>query len=174
MSNTSTLSEVSKAQLSANTTLSTNLGKANTVYDGISSQANDDIDGLLASAFETLRSTGFDGVAGLELNQVQNMQTAITNYVEAIKEALSPLNSADAQAVFGKEIAPSVENFVIEVKNSCNAVISNMLSFNDDLTAIKTAMEAKKSSVSSTVNSTSSSLSSSTSGWKYSGSGESN
>ena len=34
MSNT-TLSEVSKAQLSANTTLSTNLGKANDIYNGI-------------------------------------------------------------------------------------------------------------------------------------------
>lgn len=174
MGNTSTLSEVSKATLSANTTLSQNLGKANQVYDGISAQADDDIDNLLASAFETLRSTGFDGVTGLELDQVQGMQDAITAYVAAIQEALSPLNAADAQNVFGKEIAPHIENFVIEVKNSCSAVISNMLSFNDDLSAIKTAMEAKKTSVNSVVDATSNDLQSSTSGWKYSGSGESN
>lgn len=174
MGNTSSLSEISKAQLSANTTLSGHLSQADAAYDQIGATADADIDSLLASAFESLRSTGFDGVAGLELEKVENMKTAINKYVEDIQTALSPLNEADATAVFGKDIATAVQNFVKEVKGSCYAVITNMLSFNDDLTAIKTAMEAKKNSVNTTVNTASSTLNSATSGWRYSGSGESN
>lgn len=174
MGNTSSLSEISKAQLSANTTLSGNLSKADAAYDAIGAAAEADIDSLLSSAFETLRSTGFDGVAGLEIGKVVDMQAAITQYVNNIQGALNPLNEADATAVFGKDISEAVHNFVKEVKDSCNAVISNMQSFNDDLTAIKTAMEAKKNSVNTTVQGAASNLNSATSGWKYSGPGETN
>lgn len=174
MGNTTSLSEASKASLSANTTLSQNLGNAGNVFSGISTSASDDIDSLLGSAFEALRSTGFDGVAGLETGQVTNMQRAITDYVESIKTALAPLNSSDAQAAFGNTVAPKIEEFVISVKGACEAVITNMLAFNDDLTAVKTAMEAKAQSVNAAVGSHSSELDSSKSSWTYTGTGGSN
>lgn len=172
MSNT-TLSEVSKAQLSANTTLSSNLGKANDVYNSISSQADEDIDSLVATAFEKLRSTGFKGVAGLEINKVSKMQTAIDDYVSGIQNALAPLNESDARSAFGNQMDQAVESFVGAVKASCEAIISNMYGFKEDLNKVKAAMEAKAQTVNTSVNSTSSNLNSSKSGWTYS-SGESN
>ena len=172
MSNT-TLSEVSKAQLSANTTLSTNLGKANDVYNGINSQADEDIDSLVASAFDKLRSTGFDGVTGLEINKVAGMQTAIDNYVNGIQQALAPLNKADAREAFGNQMNKAIEDFVVAVKGSCEALITNMKGFKDDLSKIKQPMEAKAQNVNISVNSKSNDLNSSKSGWTYSA-GESN
>lgn len=168
------LSEASKATLSANTTLSQNLGNASNVFTNISSSADADIDNLLASAFQTLRSTGFDGVVGMETEQVQSMISAIDTYVSNVQSALAPLNSADARASFGDTIAPKVEEFVIAVKEACSAVITNMGAFKDDLTAIKTAMESKAASVNTAVGNASNDLTSSKSGWTYTGSGESN
>ena len=172
MSNT-TLSEVSKAQLSANTTLSTNLGKANDIYNGINGQAEEDIDSLVASAFDKLRSTGFDGVTGLEINKVAGMQTAIDNYVNGIQTALAPLNESDATAAFGNQMNKAIQEFVLAVKGSCEALITNMKSFKDDLSKIKQAMEAKAQNVNTSVGSRTNDLNSSKSGWTYS-SGESN
>lgn len=172
MSNT-TLSEVSKAQLSANTTLSSNLGKANDIYNGINNQADEDIDALVSSAFDKLRSTGFDGVTGLEINKVKNMQTAIDNYVNGIQTALAPLNKADARAAFGNQMNKAIEDFVVAVKGSCEALITNMKAFKDDLSKIKAAMEAKAQTVNTAINNTSNDLNSSKSGWTYSA-GESN
>ena len=172
MSNT-TLSEVAKAQLSANTTLSSNLGKANDVYNGINSQAEEDIDSLVASAFDKLRSTGFDGVTGLEINKVTGMQTAIDNYVNGIQQALAPLNKADAREAFGNQMNKAIEDFVVAVKGSCEALITNMKGFKDDLIKIKQAIEAKAQNVNTAINSRSNDLNSSKSGWTYSA-GESN
>ena len=172
MSNT-TLSEVSKAQLSANTTLSSNLGKANDVYNGMNSQADEDIDSLVSSAFDKLRSTGFDGVTGLEINKVAGMQTAIDNYVNGIQQALAPLNKADARAAFGNQMNKAIEDFVVAVKGSCEALITNMKGFKDDLSKVKAAMEAKAQNVNTSINSRSNDLNSSKSGWTYSA-GESN
>ena len=168
MSN-STLSEVSKAQLSANTTLSANLGKANDIYNGINSQADEDIDSLVSSAFDKLRSTGFDGLTGLETQKVAGMQTAIDNYVNGIQQALAPLNKADAKAAFGDQMNKAIEDFVLAVKGSCEALITNMKSFKDDLSKIKAAMEAKAQNVNTAINSKSNDLNSSKSGWTYSG-----
>lgn len=172
MSNT-TLSEVSKAQLSANTTLSSNLGKANDIYNSINSQADEDIDSLVSSAFDKLRSTGFDGITGLEINKVKGMQSAIDNYVNGIQQALAPLNKADARAAFGNQMNKAIEDFVMAVKGSCESLITNMQAFKEDLGKIKTAMEAKAQNVNSAVNSRSNDLNSSKSGWTYSA-GESN
>lgn len=167
------LSDISKASISANTTLSSNLGKATNVYDGINSQADEDIDSLMASAFDKLRSVGFNGVTGLEIDKVKDMKKAITDYVGSIKKALEPLNSSDATNAFGAKMKKAIENFVIQVKNSCNGLISNMEAFNADLDAIEKAMVAKAESVSAAVDTQSSKLESSTSGWTYNGSNES-
>jgi hypothetical protein len=165
----STLSQVSTARLTANGTLSKSTKSANSIYQSIGKTASSDIDGLLKSAFDQLRSTGFDGVTGLEIGYVDEMKNAITDYVTDIEEAIAPLNSGEAEKAFGKRIAPAVEAFVGEVKNSCLALISNMKAFREDLDAVKAAMEAKASSVSGAVGSTSSDLSSSVSKWTYSG-----
>lgn len=167
------LSDISKASVSANTTLSSNLGKASNVYGEINSQADEDIDALMSSAFDKLRSVGFDGVTGLEVDKVKDMKRAITTYVGDIKKALEPLNSADATNAFGKKMKTAIENFVVQVKNSCNGLISNMEAFNADLDAIEKAMTAKAQSVTSAVDTQSNKLESSTSGWTYNGANES-
>lgn len=171
MAENSALSEASKASLSANTTLSQNLGNANSAFDSIASSADESIDSLLKSAFNTLRSTNFEGVTGLETQKVTNMQTAITNYVNSIKSALDPLNGSDATKAFGNQMNQKIQEFVESVKSSCQAIVSNMEAFNDDLTAVKTAMENKAQSVNTTVGTQSSNLSSSQSSWTYSGNG---
>ena len=168
MSNT-TLSEVSKAQLSANTTLSTNLGKANDIYNGINAQADEDIDSLVSSAFDKLRSTGFDGVTGLEINQVSNMQKAIDTYVGDIQSALAPLNASDATEAFGNQMNKAIQEFVVAVKGSCEGIITNMNAFKKDLEEIKKAMQAKAQSVNTNINNVSNNLTSSKSSWTYSG-----
>lgn len=167
------LSEISKASISANTTLSSNLGKANNVFGEINSQADEDIDALMSSAFDKLRSVGFDGVTGLEIDKIRDMKKAITTYVGDIKKALSPLNASDATNAFGKKMKTAIENFVNKVESSCNGFISNMEAFNADLDAIEKAMTAKAESVTSSVNAQSSKLESSTSGWTYNGANES-
>ena len=161
------LSDISKASISANTTLSSNLGKASNVYNEINSQAEEDIDSLMSSAFDKLRSVGFNGVTGLEINKIKNMKTAINNYVKDIEDALKPLNSSDAKAAFGNRMNKAIENFVVKVKDSCNGLISNMKAFNQDLDAIEKAMVAKAQSVTTSVNTQSNKLESSKSGWTY-------
>lgn len=165
------LSEYSQATLSANQTLSSNLGSATSSFQGVSNQAASDIGSLLGSAFDALRSAGFDGVVGLNTEQVSNMQTAIKNYVDGVQTALSPLNAADASKAFGPQIGGAVQNFVANVKAACEACITNMNAFNEDLTAVKTAMEAKAASMSTAINSTGSSVQESASSWTYSGDG---
>lgn len=168
MSNT-TLSEISKAQLSANTTLSANLGKADNIYSDIHTAAEEDIDTLVATAFEKLRSTGFDGVTGLEINQVANMQKAIDTYVADIQSALSPLNASDATEAFGNQMNKAIQEFVVAVKGSCEGIITNMNAFKKDLEEIKKAMQAKAQTVNTSMNNVSNNLTSSKSSWTYSG-----
>ena len=67
----------------------------------------------------------------------------------------------------------AIEDFVVAVKGSCEALITNMKGFKDDLSKIKQAMEAKAQNVNTSVNSKSNDLNSSKSGWTYSA-GESN
>lgn len=165
----STLSEISKAQLSANTTLSANTGKADQLFDQFSSGLDEDIDSLVSSAFDKLRSIGFDGVMGLETEKVGGMITAVDTYVTNIKAALDPLNSADATKAFGNQMNKAIEDFVKEVKGACDVLISNMNAFKDDLKAIKAAMEAKAQNVNTSVKNKTNELNSSKSGWAYSG-----
>ena len=112
------LSEASKATLSANTTLSQNLGNASNVFTNISSSADSDIDNLLASAFQALRSTGFDGVVGMETEQVQSMISAIDTYVSNVQSALAPLNSADARASFTTKLLASIKDGMYLSRNA--------------------------------------------------------
>lgn len=161
------LSDISKASISANTTLSTNLGKANNVFNEINTQADEDIDALMSSAFDKLRSVGFDGVTGLEISKIKDMKGAIDQYITDIEEALKPLNSSDAQAAFGNKMKEAIQNFVVEVRKSCYGLISNMKGFKDDLDAIEKAMVAKAESVNTAVNSQSNKISSAQSGWAY-------
>ena len=165
----STLSEISKAQLSANTTLSANTGKANQLFDNFSSGLDEDIDSLVASAFDKLRSTGFDGVTGLETGKVEGMIQAVDSYIEGINGALSPLNGSDATKAFGDQMNKAIQDFVIEIKSACEALISNIKGFKDDLKAIKAAMEAKAQNVNTAVNNKKNELNSSKSSWTYSG-----
>lgn len=165
----STLSEVSKAQLSANTTLSANTGKANQLFDNFSSGLDEDIDSLVASAFEKLRSTGFDGVTGLETEKVKDMIGAIDDYIAGINRALEPLKGADATKAFGDQMNKAIEEFVVEIKSACEALISNVKGFKDDLKAVKAAMEAKAQNVNASVNNKKNELNSSKSSWTYSG-----
>ena len=165
----STLSEVSKAQLSANTTLSANTGKANQLFDNFSNGLDEDIESLVASAFDKLRSTGFDGVTGLETGKVQGMIDAIDTYITGITGALDPLKGADATKAFGDQMNKAIEDFVIEIKAACEALISNMKGFKDDLKAVKAAMEAKAQNVNTAVNTKKNELNSSKSSWTYSG-----
>lgn len=165
----STLSEISKAQLSANTSLSANTGKANQLFDNFSNGLDEDIDSLVSSAFDKLRSTGFDGVTGLETNKVQGMVDEIDKYIDGINRALVPLNDADAKIAFGDQMNTAIEAFVMEIKSACEVLISNMKGFKDDLKAIKAAMEAKAQNVNTSVNTKKNELNSSKSSWAYSG-----
>ena len=163
------LSEIAKAQLTANTALNANLNKANEVLNGIHGQDINSIDELLSSAFDKLRSTNYDGVVGLEVGRVDDMINAIDRYIESIDNALSPLDGSSAKNAFGDQISSSIEEFVSKVKVACLAFTSNIQGFKDDLREIRKSMETKATNVNTATKSRSGELETTTSGWKYSG-----
>ena len=63
----------------------------------------------------------------------------------------------------------AIEDFVMEIKAACEALISNIKGFKDDLKAVKAAMEAKAQNVNTSVNTKKNELNSSKSSWTYSG-----
>ena len=82
------------------------------------------------------------------------MKEAVRNYVFGIKEALNKLNTYDPQVAFKGEYAQAMTVYIEAVKTACNAICSQMLAFNDELTKVQQAYEAKDQATASTIKQT--------------------
>lgn len=162
-----TLSSVSAATLSANTTMSENTVSAKTKFNTIGDAAKDS-DKALKDALELLNSAGKDGRFGINVGKIEEMKTAIDTYVGKINGALAGLNSGDATLAFGTDIGAVVSDFVASIKESTGYLVTNINAFKDDLDKVKEAYEAKEKSVTNTVSNTSSDLrTTSQNSWQY-------
>ena len=82
------LSDVSKATLSANTTLSTHANDAASVLD----TSVEDVDSVFRMTIRNFMSTGFNGNVGLNKDKIETFKSAIDTYVGDINTALAKFN----------------------------------------------------------------------------------
>ena len=164
MNNTS-LSDVQKAQLSANTTLSANANNAT----GVLGDSVADVDNIFRMTIDNFRATGINGNVGLNKDRVKNFKDAIGEYVKDINTALEKFTAVEANQAFGKVIGEKVKGFVLSIKDTCQAIVGNLNAFQADLDKVKEAYEKKENAAATAVSSTASTISSAASGWTYSG-----
>lgn len=168
-----TLSSVSAATLSANTTLSQATSSANTTFGQIGSAATEDTDSLLKNAIQAMESAGISGRFGINIDQIPTMQAAISAYINDVNTALEKLNASNANDAFGPKIGEAMEVFVKNVKYSVQQLTGNLAAFKADLAQVKEAYENKASSASAAINTTAEELKGTASSWTYSGAGSS-
>ena len=99
-------------------------------------------------------------VVGINVNHIPAMKTAVRNYVDNIRKALDELNTYDPQVAFKGEYATAMTEYIEAVKTACNAIVSQMLAFNDQLTKVQEAYQAKDTATASSIKNTAQSTSS--------------
>lgn len=93
-------------------------------------------------------------VVGMNVNQIPAMKTAIRDYVASVETALGELKNYDPTVAFkGDEVVPALQAYIDAVIETCGAIVSNMLAFNDQLTEVENAYKAKDESAASTIKS---------------------
>ena len=93
-------------------------------------------------------------VVGINVNQIQTMKEAVRGYVDNIKKALQELETYDPEVAFKGEYALAMTEYINAVKTACNAIVSQMLAFNDQLTKVQEAYQQKDSETASAIKST--------------------
>ena len=110
--------------------------------------------GTLTRAINEVTSFFKNGttVVGINIHQIDSMKAAIRTYVTNIDTALDKLNECDPEVAFKSEedangtnkgIVYELKEYIKAVKEACSAITSNLLAFNDQLTAVKNAYMAK-------------------------------
>ena len=93
-------------------------------------------------------------VVGINVNQIPTMKSAIREYVASVETALAELKNYDPTVAFkGEEIVPALQGYIDAVIETCGAIVSNMLAFNDQLTEVENAYKAKDTTAASTIKS---------------------
>lgn len=82
-------------------------------------------------------------VVGINVNQIDSMKQAIRNYVDNLQKTLDKLDAVDPNVAFKGEVNTAIVEYINAVKTACQAVVSNMLAFNDQLTKVQEAYLAK-------------------------------
>ena len=92
-------------------------------------------------------------VVGINVGQIPAMKGAIRTYVGDIEKALAELKNYDPQVAFkGESIVPALQGYIDAVIETCGAIVSNMLAFNDQLTEVEEAYKAKDIAASEIIN----------------------
>ena len=99
-------------------------------------------------------------VVGINVNNIPAMKESVRKYVDNIKTALNELNAYDPEVAFKGEYAQAMTVYIEAVKTACNAICSQMLAFNDQLTKVQEAYQAKDQATASTIKQTAESTSS--------------
>lgn len=82
-------------------------------------------------------------VVGINVNAIPDMKGAISGYVEGLQSKLNELESMDPTVGFKGEMTTAVKDYIDAVKTACQAVVSHMLAFNDQLTKVQEAYQTK-------------------------------
>lgn len=133
----------------------------NAINDGIS-KIKDAFSSTVNRTLEEVESAFKNGetVVGINVNHIPTMKAAVRKYVENIKSALNELNSYDPEVAFKGEYAQAMTTYIEAVKTACNAICSQMLAFNDQLTKVQEAYQAKDQATASSIKKTADSTSS--------------
>lgn len=119
---------------------------AHAVYDLYSTIAKTTID--------TVQSIAENGnsVVGIDTAQIPTMQEKIRAYVNGVNNALAELKNYNPNVAFkGTGIEEALSGYIDAMIEVCGAVTSYMLAFNDKLTAVQKAYEAKDTSSADTI-----------------------
>ena len=93
-------------------------------------------------------------VVGINVGHIPAMKAAIRQYVADIETALAELKNYDPTVAFkGEEIVPALQGYIDAVIETCGAIVSNMLAFNDQLTEVENAYAQKDQTAASTIKS---------------------
>lgn len=90
-------------------------------------------------------------VVGINVNQIDSMKQAIRNYVDNLQKTLDKLDAVDPTIAFKGEVTGAIIEYINAVKTACQAVVSNMLAFNDQLTKVQEAYLAKDTELKSRI-----------------------
>lgn len=90
-------------------------------------------------------------IIGINVNQIPQMKQAVRSYVDGLQKQLDKLNAIDPKTAFKGEISTAIVEFIDAVKQACQAVVSNMLAFNDQLTKVQAAYENRDSEMKSRI-----------------------
>lgn len=90
-------------------------------------------------------------VVGINVNQIDAMKQAIRNYVDNLQKTLDKLDAVDPTVAFKGEVTGAIIEYINAVKTACQAVVSNMLAFNDQLTKVQEAYLTKDSELKSRI-----------------------
>lgn len=99
-------------------------------------------------------------VVGINALQIPAMKEAVRGYVSGIQSALGELVNYDPEVAFKGEHVADLKNYIDTMIKVCNAIVSNMLAFNDELSEVYAAYQAKERASSSAISSDASSRSS--------------
>ena len=110
--------------------------------------------GVLGTSF--LSKAGYN-VVGLNVSAVPSMRAAIRTYVEGIQSRITAIDAlADSESAFksdDKSVENAVTEYVENVKEYCNNLISDLLAFSDKLADVSKAWTQFTQEQSATINS---------------------
>ena len=112
---------------------------------------------LMGWATEQLGFGGYDSsVVGINVNEINSMINAITDYCNAIETYLRDLNpAADSELAFkGEEVKAALNTYMENVKAYCINLVSQLLAFNDKLRDVRNQWQQYTSNLAGNINST--------------------
>lgn len=91
-------------------------------------------------------------VVGINVNAIEGMKQEIRDYVKGIDTALAELKNYNPEVAFkGETVVPALKQYIEAVIETCGAITSNMLAFNDQLSDVQTAYLKKDEAAASTI-----------------------
>ena len=115
--------------------------------------ANGDVSGwkLLMGGLKDFPNS-FQDTTGINGAKVPDMQAAVTDYVTKLQNHLKEVKTeTSSKKAYAGAYADSVEKYVQAICDACEAIISNLLMFNDKLTEVKEAYAARAEEIASDV-----------------------
>lgn len=87
-------------------------------------------------------------VVGIDETQIPTMKQGVRDYIQALEDHMAQVHAAaDTSGAYKGEFTQAIGEYVGAVCECCNCVISQLLSFNDQLTGVEKAYLAKSGDV---------------------------
>lgn len=117
---------------------------AKSTFENLTSGAQDLFSSVVGRASAAASSILNGDVVGINGEEIPNMQAAIREYVNGLESHLNEVKQdADTSQAFKGEYAAAVKQFVEAVCDACDAIISNLLQFNQKLDEVYAKYQAK-------------------------------